>query len=467
MEDKMQYPNNPTENAKRQTRNEKPSESSVSHFAFRISRFLLIGCALILTLTGPQLLAGGPGVGLNDWSQCQPVPLSGSLRLPGRGAGIAVVGDRIFALIGNRTNDFAEYSIRENRWSLAAPVPRSPARNKKIGVGSTIVSDEENIYVLRGKTKEFYRYQPAADRWETLPQPTHIRDMENAFACYVSLAGRRFIYAASGNGRRWMRYDIQRDTWESTMPVQLPISASAGSCLVSDPFGLVYFLRGGDEENRFCVTNLNSPMPTWTACRSLPLSVPDSRKRKHAREGTSLVCYDSKIYAVKGGSREFWCYEPLRDTWIYSGIAGGPGKAIKCSQPLAAHESGIYCLFANNTDEFARFRRRNVGIDGEALPGRDQVQGKDFGSSPAGLALRVSPNPLSDNGTVHYSLPKKCPVRLTLRDAAGRLVQTLADGAREAGSYSVPIIPGTLPKGIYVLRLEAGTANLTQKLVRE
>jgi hypothetical protein len=62
---------------------------------------------------------------------------------------------------------------------------------------------------------------------------------------------------------------------------------------------------------------------------------------------------------------------------------------------------------------------------------------EDLSSLPA-AGLRISPNPVSSTGTLHFTAgPQAGPVRLTVVDASGRLVRLLAEGDFAPGVHDV------------------------------
>jgi hypothetical protein len=80
-----------------------------------------------------------------------------------------------------------------------------------------------------------------------------------------------------------------------------------------------------------------------------------------------------------------------------------------------------------------------------------------------GLSLAVSPNPSRGGASVAFSLPVKGETSLKVYDAQGRLVETLASGTREAGTYRASL--SGLSAGVYFLNLQAGTYKATKSLV--
>ena len=67
--------------------------------------------------------------------------------------------------------------------------------------------------------------------------------------------------------------------------------------------------------------------------------------------------------------------------------------------------------------------------------------------------------------TVTYVLPVGGEVELALFDALGRKVRVLMKGRQEAGIHSVSLDGETLPRGIYVLRLEVGDRQAVRRVL--
>jgi len=84
---------------------------------------------------------------------------------------------------------------------------------------------------------------------------------------------------------------------------------------------------------------------------------------------------------------------------------------------------------------------------------------------PLEMKLAANPNPFNPSTAISYQLSAYSYVRLRVYDIAGRLVQTLVDGWREAGGHEVTFDGADLPSGMYFARLEAGAQSQTQKLL--
>ena len=80
------------------------------------------------------------------------------------------------------------------------------------------------------------------------------------------------------------------------------------------------------------------------------------------------------------------------------------------------------------------------------------------------------PNPFHGHTEIGYNLPSKASVALKVYDSSGRLVNTLVDEERVAGSHTV-IWNGRdksgleLPSGIYFYRLQAASSAATNKMI--
>ena len=94
---------------------------------------------------------------------------------------------------------------------------------------------------------------------------------------------------------------------------------------------------------------------------------------------------------------------------------------------------------------------------GGAVDAEDEV-------TPLVTALAAPyPNPTAGAATLPFTLSEPADVRLTVYDALGRRVATLAEGAQPAGEHAATWGTG-LPAGIYVVRFEAGGKAWTERV---
>jgi len=160
----------------------------------------------------------------------------------------------------------------------------------------------------------------------------------------------------------------------------------------------------------------------------------------------------------------------VRVEWALSGYSGEP---VRIERRLSAGEWGqVTSIVPDGTG-------RVVYEDHDVRPGarygyrvsvRDQggdvTAGETWVDVPATLALALRgavPNPAVDGLWIGFTLPDASVARLEVTDVAGRRVATREVGALGAGAHRVQV-GGTLPAGIYVVRLAQGGRTLTTKV---
>jgi len=92
------------------------------------------------------------------------------------------------------------------------------------------------------------------------------------------------------------------------------------------------------------------------------------------------------------------------------------------------------------------------------------------GTAPAGIptAYRLDqnyPNPFNPATVIGYDLPSASHARLEVYDILGRLVATLIDADQAPGSYRVSFDGRALASGMYIYRLQAGSASIVKKML--
>jgi hypothetical protein len=112
--------------------------------------------------------------------------------------------------------------------------------------------------------------------------------------------------------------------------------------------------------------------------------------------------------------------------------------------------------------EALTYRLRQVDADGSATYGPEVRVRLD---DPDRLALRGnSPNPFARRTTLRYTLPRAADVHLSVYDALGRRVATLAQGRQPAGRKERVFDAGRLPSGLYLVRLQADDRVVTRRV---
>ena len=65
---------------------------------------------------------------------------------------------------------------------------------------------------------------------------------------------------------------------------------------------------------------------------------------------------------------------------------------------------------------------------------------------------------MQGSATISFSLPRAADVKLSIVNALGEEIATLASGHLRAGEHSVRWSSGTLPAGIYFVQLRHGAS---------
>jgi hypothetical protein len=79
--------------------------------------------------------------------------------------------------------------------------------------------------------------------------------------------------------------------------------------------------------------------------------------------------------------------------------------------------------------------------------------------------VSVSPNPFNPKTAIRYQLSAGRFVSLRIYDTAGRLISTLVDGWREAGTHEAIFDGSSLASGVYLIRLTAGEFQHSGKML--
>ena len=111
----------------------------------------------------------------------------------------------------------------------------------------------------------------------------------------------------------------------------------------------------------------------------------------------------------------------------------------------------------NNADIYAQRVTNVVGVQEER-----EATIVDHDVNPH---LQVYPNPCLGIARIQYQLPTSGVADLRVYDISGRLVHTLAEGQRAAGTHIETWHAANITSGIYFCRLQAGDFTETKKMV--
>jgi len=124
---------------------------------------------------------------------------------------------------------------------------------------------------------------------------------------------------------------------------------------------------------------------------------------------------------------------------------------------------GTYHIMAQARDSFGNIGSwcHEIVVDITVVVGIDSDS-----ETPQTFVLSQNyPNPFNPATEISFSLPEDSYVTLTVFNAVGQKVETLAEGTREAGSYQVRWDGDGFPSGVYFYRLETQGFTKTIKML--
>jgi hypothetical protein len=151
--------------------------------------------------------------------------------------------------------------------------------------------------------------------------------------------------------------------------------------------------------------------------------------------------------------------------WLaqYSGPGNGHDQAAALGQDVGGNvyvtggSAGIgtgtdYATIKYSGGNIANWQPVEAATLGQPLPQESRLE-QNF------------PNPFNAITTLSYKLQAASYVKLSVYDVTGRLVETLANGWREAGSHELTFDGSHLPSGVYVYCIQAGSWTASTKMV--
>lgn len=200
----------------------------------------------------------------------------------------------------------------------------------------------------------------------------------------------------------------------------------------------------------------------YLGCQTIWLS----RIANHQRPGP---CFQTRIY---GGSY----FDVVGDRYI---IEGGASQLIVWSLrnaiglPDSGRVVGEYGIeeerrfgeVAASGNIVAAMYGDTLGIfDITELMHRLEVESPEE-LPPVTPSVTAFPNPFNSTTTLTYTAPSSEWTKMEIVDIRGRVVSELASGRVSAGRHTVTWNAEGVPAGVYVVRLEAGTAKTAKKVV--
>ena len=398
----------------------------------------------------------------------------------------------IFAFKGNNTRGFLAYDVSKMTWQTKESIPFASDKKKRVKAGASLCYDGEGtIYALKGNnTLEFWAYSVSGNNWQpkkNVPVGAGKKVKAGAGLVFVTKGpDKNYVFCLKGNKtREFYAFDIAGDSWQTTLPVA-PIGGGkgfgAGSCIIYDSINQrIYALKGS--VNEFFAYDVNGN--TWLDRTGMPFDndILETANKK-AKDGSAMTIDDSvTIYALKGGTQEFWYYNITSNLWTEMDTIplGLSRKKVKGGGALAyvAHgistkgrgEGEIYALKGNNTNEMWVFLTeaaapKKSGVYEFATKSSDQTFQPFLAPDPCfgRTVMRNSSSP-SWIGCRNEGLDLYYLGSLTIKifDITGKLLEQIRTGNTNQNSVSLDF--QNLKSGVYFLQVEQGTTRRRVKLV--
>jgi hypothetical protein len=195
---------------------------------------------------------------------------------------------------------------------------------------------------------------------------------------------------------------------------------------------------------------------TSTSCSTLPVSLLNISASANGNNSIVVKWATSNEQNNKG-------FEVLRsldgrNNWQSVGFVNGAGDSYTRKD---------YSFNDNNLVARRYFYQlKQIDFDGKykyTAVVSANLSGKD------GFSLEQNfPNPFKGSETtIRFTLPRRTQVQLIIYDMNGRVVKTLVNGVKDAGTHAIPFRDQSLPSGVYFYRIEAdGYSDVKKMTVR-
>ena len=129
-------------------------------------------------------------------------------------------------------------------------------------------------------------------------------------------------------------------------------------------------------------------------------------------------------------------------------------EVVSLSSALFSGKPNVMLKF-----EYTHDTGNNIYIDELIMSG---IVGIDENANSSDL--NIYPNPMNTHARIEFTLKSKNHVKVTLHDVLGRELKVLAESHLQAGDYHFDI-DEIKNRGVYLVRLQAGEQQLTQRIV--
>ncbi|KXK09256.1 MAG: Chitinase A1 precursor [Microgenomates bacterium OLB23] len=264
----------------------------------------------------------------------------------GTGSDLIHLSGYLYLTRGTSTN-YYRYQISSNTWSTLTSAPGNIAADQRgVAAGSL-------LYYFSGASTTFYSYNPASNTWSTL---TAAPAAVGAGDSLMYPGSGDYIYASRGNNTSvFWRYSISGNSWDDASVADLPTGVQMyfGSRLLSDGT-YIYAITGGTGKSKLYRYDISGN--SWSDLGTLPFN---------PMYGTDGVYYDGKLY-VQGGNyrRSFFEYDIAGGEWRrLENLSGYLGNDIGPYTGGALASDGAGTLYSTWGSTYARMQSYTIETD--------------------------------------------------------------------------------------------------------
>jgi len=332
-----------------------------------------------------------------------------------------------------------------------------------------LVQDEAHIWILNPASTELSAFIQGS--WHTydtsnlFDAQTKLVDMVLDEANNVWVLAQKTLYR--WNGQKWDHFDASNSNFPN-LPLAAIVAGNEGQVWLADERAAGLYVFNGSSFRRHA-----HPEPLLERSTQVILN--------RDQQGRLWIYSDAGLFHFNGSG--FFAADV---DFPIDGISTGTDQLILMSGSSLRFYDGthITSVLTPYNSSLRRGRPAKVITDAYGnywISNRDELYGGLSIYNPKGInnmltsaaaalqpeqaGLSAFPNPFRHHITFEYELASPAPVQLRLYDLSGRLVEKLVQPVQAAGRHRLRWTPTGQAAGMYLARLQAGTLQLTQKII--